>query len=177
MSVNSLPPTLNLPPFGVLAKAPVNALPSSATCWRPPKALRIASAATSPNISSTSFLAPAILSAKVILSTGGASAANDFCLAGLIFSLTCTGFSPVGGIPIFFCKSRIMSTSSPWPTLFSTAPPAFLAMPPTFWTTSTRPSSTSLLSYLSYLLRTGSKALPSRPALAKACMPSLPYFS
>ena len=46
----------------------------------PPSADFMASAATSPSISSTSFLAPAILSAKVILFTGGASAANDFCL-------------------------------------------------------------------------------------------------
>ena len=55
-------------------------LSSSATSspW-PPRAFFIASAATSPSISSTSFLAPAILSANVILSLGSARAANLFC--------------------------------------------------------------------------------------------------
>ena len=138
----------------------------------------MASAATSPSISSTSFLAPAILSAKVILSFGSASAAKLLVLAGLIFSLTTLGFGslpgfmPVCGTPIFFCRSRIMSASESWPNLSKTLPPTFLAMPPTLRATSPMPSS-----YLSYLARTGSNDLPSRPALAKASMPSLPYFS
>ena len=132
----------------------------------------MASAATSPSISSTSFLAPAILSAKVILSFGAARAAKLLALAGAIFSLTCMGFAPVCGMPILRCRSLRMAVSSPWPNLFNTAPPTFLAIPPTFLATSPMPSS-----YLSYLLRTGSNALPSRPALANACMPSLPYFS
>ena len=50
---------------------------------RPRTAFFMAEAATSPNISSTSFLAPTILSAKVILSIGGASLAN-FCCLGVI---------------------------------------------------------------------------------------------
>ena len=51
-----------------------------------PIAPLIASAATSPNISSTSFLAPAILSANVILSVGGANLANDFCFGVIAVS-------------------------------------------------------------------------------------------
>ena len=221
-----------LPPLRNIAKSLASSLPFwflSSFFWPPLSADFIASAATSPSISSTSFLAPAILSAKVILSLGGAKAAKLCDLAGDIFSLTCSGFLPVCGMPILRCKSLRMSSSEPWPSRFNTAPPTFLAMPPTRLTTSPRPSSMSFCflrkallnlsscalcftdaflslrssaadhfsparslaffsssglsslswpsSYLSYRLRTGSNDLPSRPALAKACMPSLPYFS
>ena len=84
LSVLSSSATCLLPPLRNIAKSLASSLPflfmSIFFCFGL-NAFLIASAATSPMRSSTSFLAPAILSAKVILSVGGASLANDFCLA------------------------------------------------------------------------------------------------
>ena len=96
-----------------------------------PTADRMASAATSPSISSTSFLAPAILSANVTLFLGGANLANFFSCGAFNFSPNPVGsasltgycfpptriFSP-GCIPSFLASTTALLNalpSSAWP--------------------------------------------------------------
>ena len=102
--------------------------------------------------------------------------------------LPCT-WAPVA--PNFLCISLRRSSSSPWPTLFSTALPAFLTMLPTFLAISPRPSSTvssSSLPALAILLRTAPAtrspaallpyslaalaATALKPVVALLCLPS-----
>ena len=114
-----------------------------------PARRRSTSLSMSSQPSSTSFLAPAILSAKVSLSLGSAKAANFFCFGVILSSIGpkspslvfAIPFLPCCGTPAFFCKSLIKSSSEPWPNVSNALLPTFLAMLPTFLTTSPRPSS------------------------------------
>ena len=98
-SISCLWPAIRSPVF-ILLISPMRFLTSFCMSSQPsstssfsisrilPMAFFIALAATSPNISSTSFFAPAILSAKVILSFGSANAAKLLSAADIPSSFT-----------------------------------------------------------------------------------------